>query len=152
MFGALGAFLFGAVVTGAWIEEDKYENNRRKNAKEKNIPFYYDKNGIMRHADTRRKYTTEEVHILFHGNKEEKKKERAEQYKKEFERKYYAVLNPYKHFEQEVFLTYKEAKEYICDCKKEGEKIKDEPWVISKAHIKKGYFKFNLHFKESDGE
>lgn len=148
MFETLAALLFGATYTGAWTAENIRENKRRDSARNDNISFYYDKKGIMRHVENGRKYTTEEVHKLFHGNKDELKRQREQEYEDLIDRKYYAVLNPYKILTQEVFLTYEEAVEYINKCKQDGKEVEDEPWKICKVMWQSKHFKFNLHFEE----
>ena len=146
MFGLIGSLIYGVVYASAWSYEENKEQSRRQNSKNNSVPFYYDKKGIMRHTSNGKKYTTEEVHVLIHGNKEQEKKERDQKYKQRFDRKYYAVLNPYQHFTQEVFLTYEEAKQYIYNCINDGKSINTEPWEISSAHLDQTQFKYNLHF------
>ena len=148
MLGLLGAVIFGIAATGAWISAEQTEQKSKSDAKQSGRKFYYDKNGIMRHPSGR-KYTTQEVHDLFGFGQTEQIQEKYKRIKKDrFEKKYYAVLNPYKKFTQEVFLTYEEAKQYIEKCQKDNQKVKDEPWIICKEVFdgKKKYFKFVLHF------
>lgn len=152
MLRFLGTLLFGAAYTGGWIQDKNNEQTRRQNAKNNKIPFYYDKDGIMRHSGSGKKYTKEEVHILFNGNKEEEKQKRKKAYKEKFELRYFAVLNPYKHFVKDVFLSYEEANDYIKRCKDDGKIMKDEPEMLSKAHLETKYFTYNLHFKEEKNE
>ena len=142
MLGFLGMMLFGIAYAGSWISDDNKEKQRRQSARENSRDFYYDKSGIMRHVNSGRKFSKEEVHNKFFPGK------RREIDNELFENKYFAVLNPYKSNTQEVFDTYDKAKEYINICKMRNKSVVDEPWNICRWIIenKKSKFTFILHF------
>ena len=147
MFGFIGATLFGVIYYVSWKSDDMSEERRKKSSKKNNIEFYYDKKGTMRHIETGKKYTTDEVHNLFFNNTSSIKEKRMQEYESKLERKYYAVLNPDKLFTKEVYLTYDEAKAYISKCKMENKNVDNEPQMICEEMWKHNNFTYNLHFK-----
>lgn len=116
MLGLLGAAIFGAVYFGAWASANITEQEQRNNSRKNGIRFYCDKNGRMRHTDTGKKFTPEEVHNYLNPDSMSLK-EKLEQMEKEkhneFDHKYYVVYNAQDHYKQEVFLTKEEAKRYV---------------------------------------
>lgn len=88
MFGLLA---FGVVFAGAWLAAESTEQSARKRSKDKGVSFYMDKNGFMRHTDTGRKFTGEEIGARW-GFKEPSADLKAildEEYTK---KKYYGVM------------------------------------------------------------
>lgn len=88
MFGMIGALIFGVVYAGAWMaDEDREQTARREAKKTRNYPYYWDKNGKLRHADTGKKYGTADALREI----ERQKSEREERRKKE-EKKYWGFI------------------------------------------------------------
>lgn len=89
MLGVIGALIFGAVYAGAWMaDEDREQAARREAKKTRNYPYYWDKNGKLRHADTGRKYSTADAlrEIERQKREREEKRKKEEEEKKEWER------------------------------------------------------------------
>lgn len=116
MLGLLGAAIFGAVYFGAWASANKTEQEQRNNSQKNGIQFYCDKNGRMRHTDTGKKFTPEEVHNYLNPDSMSLK-EKFEQMEKEsrdkLDNKYFTAYNAQNHSIREVFLTEEEAIRYV---------------------------------------
>lgn len=74
MFGIIGTLVFGAMFAGAWISAESTEQNMKKNAQDKNLKLYHDKNGKLRNAKTGRRATQEEIHEWLFGAMEREEK------------------------------------------------------------------------------
>lgn len=124
MLAILGAVAFGALFTGAWISAEQAEKKSRDSSRKDNCEFYIDKNGIMRHTGSGRKYTVEEVHKTFF----DEEKSSYYQYKRENEEmkklKYWTVevLAPGSciHKEFHIFLNKEEAEAFLEQALSEG--------------------------------
>lgn len=110
MFGLIGAALFGIVCYGAWVSADNTEKKGRQDSHDSGRDFYIDKNGRMRHTDTGRKFTTEEVHQAFNPVPLKDKQESYQKYcDMYYEPRFYCVfVNGMRHY----FLSEKEALEF----------------------------------------
>lgn len=175
MFGFLGYLITYAA---AWMKAESAEQQVRKESKDRNIPFYFDKNGTMRHTDTNRKYTGEEIYRNYKIREENAKKEHEERMRpfrpKHISIEYHKVKEVINRWGVEYELSYKpgdmivvifkteeEAKVFKEKMMNEYEKYEISPLTIPycgivrtisdseiESYIKRGYV--ITHYKEGD--
>lgn len=148
MIELIGALVFGGIVGSAWLNDHLNETNRRGNSASDGCPYYFDKNGIMRHTLTGTKYTDQEIHnTLFQPNPkfaeiEDKKVKR-----------YYGIRVTENYLSKmHIFLTKEEADKFYEEQKANGKDVKYEVERFSKYMLEskkcQQVFGFVLHFEK----